>query len=271
MKGVFSELLGSHSQMLRLANKPNALQQVSTAIMIICNSREYIFIHLHKTGGSSLEIAVEPTLKWNDLLLGSTPIGEELDKYYLKKFKLHKHSSLSEVLATCENPNFHNYRYLSIVRHPLERALSLFRFISGIIDKYSINTGLTLPELSQDYDNSKHLFWPLQWPAGEAYIKATGDLNEFFKQDALKRERAMKTQYSQLALGSNLPEQLRIIKLEELASCKNVISDYTGKTLAIPHENKSSPGKACIESLSEHSLGHLREIFAEDYLAFNYA
>ena len=44
--------------------------------MIICHSRKYVFIHIHKTGGTSVESALEPTLHWNDLLLGSTPFGE---------------------------------------------------------------------------------------------------------------------------------------------------------------------------------------------------
>jgi hypothetical protein len=238
--------------------------------MIICNSRQYIFIHLHKTGGSSFEIAAEATLAWNDLLLGSTDMGEKLNNYYMKRFGLNKHSSLLETLKICTNINIKGYRYLTIVRHPIKRAISLYRFIGTIVEDYCQSKGISINDINEQYDSHKVQYWPLCWPASEAYIRTSGDLERFFFHGALERESAMQSQVMQLSIGDSLPSQLQLVKLEEINRSNKVFKDFTGEELSIPHENKSSMRSVSISDLSSQTKDHLYSRFNIDMLKLGY-
>jgi hypothetical protein len=238
--------------------------------MIICNSREYIFIHLHKTGGSSFEIAAEPTLAWNDLLLGSTEIGETLNKYYMNRFGLNKHSSLSEILESCATTDIKDYRYLSIVRHPIKRAISLYRFIGTLIEDFCKSQNVSLEKVNEQYEFLKAQYWPLCWPASEAYVKTMGDVESFFIHNALERESAMKPQFTQISIDNYLPSQLQIVKLEEINQSNKIFKDFTGTELKIPHENKSSTRSVSIADLPSQTKDYLYSRFKPDLMNFDY-
>ena len=61
--------------------------------MLISNTHKFIFIHLYKCAGTSIGRASIPTLRWNDLLLGNTSMGEKLSDIYFGLHGLRKHSS----------------------------------------------------------------------------------------------------------------------------------------------------------------------------------
>src|SRR5215469_2544795 len=58
--------------------------------MIISHSRRFIFVHIHKAGGTSVEQALDPHLAWNDLILGGSQFGEKIQGAYQKRFGLNK-------------------------------------------------------------------------------------------------------------------------------------------------------------------------------------
>lgn len=238
--------------------------------MIICNSRRYTFIHLHKTGGSSFEIAAEPTLAWNDLLLGSTETGETLHKHYMQRYGLNKHSPLSEVLKVCSSTDVANYRHLTIVRHPIKRAISLYRFIGTLISDFCDSQEVTLNQVHKGYQDFKDKYWPLCWPASEAYVMTKGDIRGFFFHDALERESAMKPQFTQVSIDGQLPTQLNFIKLEELNQADSILKDFTGADLKIPHENKSTTNNIATSDLPIAVREHLCTRFKEDFCNFDY-
>src|ERR671918_1169665 len=62
---------------------------------IVCRSRKFIFVHLHKCGGTSVEQAFAPHARWNDLVIGSTFWGELLQPLYKRRYGLTKHSRAS--------------------------------------------------------------------------------------------------------------------------------------------------------------------------------
>ena len=42
--------------------------------MFLSNSRKFIFIHITKAAGTSITHALEKSMGWNDLVIGSTPL-----------------------------------------------------------------------------------------------------------------------------------------------------------------------------------------------------
>ena len=46
--------------------------------MIISNSHKFIFVHVMKTAGTSVSAALDPWLRWNDIAIGGTRFGEQI-------------------------------------------------------------------------------------------------------------------------------------------------------------------------------------------------
>ena len=60
-------------------------------IMILGKHKHFIFIHLEKCGGTSVENALAPYLLWDDIIMGSTHFGEQLQAFY---FNYHGHQNV---------------------------------------------------------------------------------------------------------------------------------------------------------------------------------
>ena len=67
--------------------------------MIISNSHRFIFVHVLKTGGTTVCAALDPFLRWNDVVLGGTEFGERMNGPYRDRFGLRKHSTAQEIRA----------------------------------------------------------------------------------------------------------------------------------------------------------------------------
>lgn len=104
--------------------------------MIISKSFQFVFIHLEKCGGSSIEIVLEPYIKWDDMILGSTDTGEGLQSMYkyrygtehMKENMLWKHSDADKIKKYMGN-DWDNYFKFATVRDP-EKMLKSFYFYS---------------------------------------------------------------------------------------------------------------------------------------------
>ena len=96
---------------------------------VISNSKKFIFVHPHKCAGTSIEIALENLLQWNDIILGSSNYGEKINNIYSQKFGIYKHSSADKIRKVVGEDIWHSYFTFSIVRHPLDRMVSLYEFL----------------------------------------------------------------------------------------------------------------------------------------------
>ena len=103
---------------------------------ILSNSHDFVFVHLHKCGGSSVEIAYQPHAKWNDIVLGSTDTGERLQHIYRKLHGLHKHSTAAEIQDVV-GPFWNEAWTFSLIRHPVSIMESFYRWIHKLIDNFA--------------------------------------------------------------------------------------------------------------------------------------
>ncbi|WP_228007449.1 sulfotransferase family 2 domain-containing protein [Cyanobium sp. LEGE 06143] len=241
--------------------------------MIICHSNRYIFVHIHKTGGSSIEMALEPTLQWQDILLGSTTFGEQANRHFSQRFGITKHSSISDIYALRASTNLRTYQVLGVVRHPLHRAVSLFNFMAGIIEHIGLITKLTPSELRQRRASLSADHRQLSWPSSIAYLESEGNFDAFVHNPNLDRARAFCSQYSQLSINEKLVDKLTVLRTEELAGerAKAFLEAFTGASTPIPHANRSNKIMLKPDTVSNKARIALESRFLVDYNTFGYA
>tara|TARA_Y200000002_G_scaffold306413_1_gene262354 strand:+ start:3903 stop:4652 length:750 start_codon:yes stop_codon:yes gene_type:complete len=246
--------------------------------MIICHSKKFIYIHIPKTGGESVEKALEchlkrPLLNQKDLILGSTKLGKKLNKYYRKKYSLHKHSNIQKIFDLYNSKNqLNDYRIGATIRDPISRCFSYFNYIANIVEN-----GLNRINRPKDYyyfikrieenDYGKMNF--LKWRITKAYLESNGDPNLFFNNFYFK---GINQQVNFFKLESKISTKLILIKLEEINSSSNLFEKLTGiKNLKIPYQNKSPQKIANFNSVRKNTIKILYGQFKEDYELLPYS
>jgi len=97
--------------------------------MILSHGRRYIFVHIPKTGGTALTLALERKAMKDDILIGDTPKARQRRKR-LKGVavpgRLWKHSTLSDIAPLMPPTGFQGYFVFTLVRNPWDRMLSYY-------------------------------------------------------------------------------------------------------------------------------------------------
>jgi len=141
--------------------------------MIVSHSKKFIFIHLEKCGGTSVESALEPYLAWDDLIIGSTDFGEGIQSLYYKRYgiekvkkdMLWKHSTAKQI-SEYLGESYSDYKKIVVVRNPVHIVKSLYTFSQTA-------TTLHLGRFRrEDWRDMADQGFPNEWPYNEPYIQA---------------------------------------------------------------------------------------------------
>lgn len=97
--------------------------------MIISKKYNFIFIHIPKTGGEFVEFNYDTISSWDDLILGGIRWAELLQKRYNEKFKIQKHSKISDLTKILEYSDLINFEIYACIRSPLDRSVSLYNYL----------------------------------------------------------------------------------------------------------------------------------------------
>ena len=95
--------------------------------MIWSPSRKFCFIHISKTGGTSIEEAYTPHIRFGDVVLAALPDG--MDRWYGKAMSAGKHSSAHHISRLAGKSLFEEMLSIAVVRDPSERMVSYYRWI----------------------------------------------------------------------------------------------------------------------------------------------
>ena len=241
--------------------------------MIISPSKEFIFIHLEKCGGTSVESSLQPHLAWYDMIIGSTGFGETIQSAYFERYgveevkqnMLWKHSTAQDIRYFLGFEQWDQFKKIAVVRDPVDIVISLYNF-SRTISKYHI--GRLNPATWKEKLRTKD--YPNQFPFTEAYfieyIQSVIDDNgiDGFVQNIITKDYSfVKPQVERLSVG-NLNDLGAIVELTQLNIEWDCITDYIGfeNKIELLHLNESEKEEV---ELSTRSIKNIKKHFAIDY------
>lgn len=158
-----------------LGPKSREFKSLQPDVMIVSASREFIFIHLEKCGGTSVETALEPHLEWSDIVLGSTDFGEAYQQLLHNRFgvkevrqnMLWKHSTAQDIRAFVGPEIWNDFTKISVVREPVDLVKSLYFFSQAAV-QYHI--GRINRQIWKEMLRTRS--FPEQWPYTEHFVHA---------------------------------------------------------------------------------------------------
>jgi hypothetical protein len=212
--------------------------------MIISRGRNYIFVHIPKTGGTSLALALEGRAMKDDIMLGDTPKAlkrRKRMKDVQAAGRLWKHSTLADIEGVVTRDEIAQMFCFTLVRNPWDRIVSYYHWLRV-----------------QSFDH------PMVRLAQQTSFAA------FLEAPALQASLQNAPYGSYLQDGSGDDQGNLFIRLEHFAQDAQPLFDHLGFTLTLPNEN-ASDRDAAYQSYYTDALSQIvARVCAADIARFGY-
>ena len=213
--------------------------------MIISTGRSYIFVHIPKTGGTSLATALEQRAMKDDILLGDTPKAlrrRKRVKTLRARGRLWKHATLGDIDGLISPDQMQAMFTFTLVRNPWDRAVSYYHWLRD-----------------QSFDHpAVSLAKTLQF---EPFILHPATLRSFQQAPA----------HSYMTRADGAEQCNAYIRLERFEEDAQPLFDHLGFRVDLPHLNPSDRREDYRSYYSVQSRDAIAQACAEDIRRFAYS
>ncbi len=212
--------------------------------MILSRGRRYIFVHIPKTGGTALALALEDRAMKDDVMLGDTPKATKRRrrvKDVEASGRLWKHSRLSDIVGLATEEEIDSFFTLTLVRNPWDRMVSYYHWLR-----------------MQTFDHQA--------------VTLAKDLSfsEFLNHDHTQRSMRASPYTSYMTTQAGQERCSLYIRLEHFAQDAEPLFDHLGFTLDLPQANASDRSKDFRSYYTEKDAALLGDICQADIIRFGY-
>lgn len=102
--------------------------------VILSRGRGYVFIHIPKTGGTALTLALEARAMKDDILIGDTPKARARRgrlKGLTARGRLWKHATLADLDGLVTRADLETLFLVTLIRNPWDRMVSYYHWLRG--------------------------------------------------------------------------------------------------------------------------------------------
>ena len=212
--------------------------------MIVSRGRRYAFVHIPKTGGTSLALALESRAMKDDILIGDTPKARRRrarQRDLPTRGRLWKHSTLADIDGLVPADELSRMLVFTLVRNPWDRAVSYYHWLRA-----------------QSFDH------PAVALARELDFEAFAT----HEQTCAAFRAAPAAQYLRRADG--VEQRGLFIRIEHFEDDAAPLWEHLGFALDLPHENRSARDADYRPYYSERSAECVARACAEDIARFGY-
>jgi hypothetical protein len=222
---------------------PNS--QAEAGGMIVSPGRRYIFVHIPKTGGTSMALALEARAMKDDILIGDTPKARRRKGRLAElpaRGRLWKHSRLSDLDGWIGPDDLDDVFVFTLVRNPWDRVVSYYHWLR-----------------TQDFDHpAVRLAGSVDFAGFVAHPQTAATLGNdaarHYVSDATGRERCD-----------------AFLRLEHLDRDIAPLADHLGFRPDIPDVNTTTRDRDHRRYYDEATAARVAALCAEDIARFGYA
>lgn len=212
--------------------------------MILSRARNFIFVHIPKTGGTSLALALEDRAHRDDILIGDTPKALRRKgriKALSAKGRLWKHSTLADLDGALSPDELERMFVFTLVRNPWDRMVSYYHWLRA-----------------QSFDH----------PA--VTLAKAVSFEDFVQHPDTYRAMRASPVASYVTDATGINRVSAYIRLEALAEDLAPLERHLGFALDLPHVNASLRPEDYRHAYSERTAQTVADMCAQDIAQFGY-
>ncbi|WP_050931657.1 sulfotransferase family 2 domain-containing protein [Aestuariivita boseongensis] len=212
--------------------------------MIVSKGRGYVFVHIPKTGGTAMALALEARAMKDDVMIGDTPKAlKRRRKVDASKAagRVWKHATLADIDGLFSVAEIEALFAFTLVRNPWDRVVSYYHWLR-----------------EQSFDH----------PA--VALSKAHDFAGFLGQAQIQ-ESLRASPYAQYMTRADGVEQCQAyVRLEHLAEDLQPVEDHLGFRLEMPHANRSDRDAGYRGYFSDETAAIVADVCAPDIKRFGY-